>query len=350
MIARILVDGAVSVLVSGITLVCLPTVIEDEIFKYEVIEMSQNEVFKASDPVTLLFVGDVMLGRKVEWYMDTEGFQYPFTNVVSFLQNPDLTIGNFEGVVSEIHTPTPSMTFQFSIKQEYLSYLHEVGFDVVSLANNHSLDYGTSSLAYTRDLCISTGLICVGTPKGVDLFSSTIVDVKGTKIGFLSVETINGLPEDSAVRSELTHLASTSDTQVVLVHWGNEYSRTHSSEQELLAHTLIDYGADTIIGHHPHVIQDIALYKDKPIFYSLGNFIFDQYFSDEVQEELAIEMKLGDTDIVYTLIPFTSTTTQSQPNFMTETQKKTVFQRVLPDTTSSSTIDRENGIIKVRKD
>lgn len=350
MTARTLLPGAIAVLVGTVSLLCLPIVIEEEIFRYEVIEVMHSVKPSSTDPVTLLFVGDIMLGRKVEWYMDTHGYQYPFLNVIDFLQKPDLTIGNFEGVVTKIHIPTPSMTFQFSIREEYLPYLHEIGFDVFSLANNHTLDYGTSSLAYTRSLCASSGLVCVGTPKGIDSFSSTVIDVRGIKIGFLSLETINGLPLDSALHDELTRLASTSDTQIALVHWGTEYSLTHSYEQEQLAHTLIDYGADTIIGHHPHVIQDIELYKGKPVFYSLGNFIFDQYFSDEVQEELAVHMAIDEASIEYTLVPFTSTTTQSQPNFMTETQSQKIFQRVLPATTSSSAIDRENGTMKVQKD
>ena len=349
MIIRILIDGAVFVLIGSATLLCLPEVVEEEIFRYEVVEIPLKSESVLAEPITLLFVGDVMLGRKVEWYMDTQGLSYPFKNIVPFLQKPDRTIGNFEGIVSEEHIPTPQMTFQFSIKKEYLTYLHAIGFDVLSLANNHSLDYGTSSLFFTRELCASSGLICVGTPKGIDSFSSRIIDVKGTKIGFLSLETINGQPRDEGIRSELTQLASSSDIQIVLVHWGTEYVLSHSREQQQLAHKLIEYGADAIIGHHPHVIQDIEIYKEKPIFYSLGNFIFDQYFSTDVQEELGVLMSVTASTTTYTLIPFSSTTTQSQPNFMTQTQKQTLFLRVLQRSVQNPAVHIESGTILVPK-
>jgi gamma-polyglutamate biosynthesis protein CapA len=345
---RVLIPGAIAVLVGTVSLLCLPKVIEEEIFRYQIIEMMQGGEPPVPEPATLLFVGDIMLGRKVEWYMDTEGARYPFTNVTDFLQRPDLTIGNFEGIVSRLHIPTPSMTFRFSIRSEYLSYLQTLGFDVLSLANNHALDYGTSSLSFTRELCTSVSLLCIGTPKAIDAYSSEVIDVHGVEVGFLSIETIYGLPNDTEVRTELTRLASTSDTQVALVHWGNEYELTHSEEQRKFARILIDNGVDTVIGHHPHVIQDIELFKGKPIFYSLGNFIFDQYFITEVQEELAVTMKIRDTDIEYSLTPFTSTTTQSQPDFMTDVQKGNLFKRILPTVFSTTTIiSRELGTITV---
>lgn len=351
MIKKILKRGFVSVLVGVCILISLPARIEEEIYQFEVLELSHDTYEEASvlDTATLLFVGDIMLGRKVEWYMDTQGSEYPFKNVNQFLQSADLTIGNFEGIVSRLHIPTLSMTFRFSIKDEYLAYLQTLGFDVLSLANNHALDYGTSSLSFTRELCTSLSLVCVGTPKAIDTYASEVFDVHGVEVGIFSIETIYGLPNNTEVRNELTRLASTSDTQVALVHWGNEYELTHSEEQRKFARILIDNGVDTVIGHHPHVIQDIELYKGKPIFYSLGNFIFDQYFSTEVQEELAVTMKIRETDIEYSLIPFTSTTTQSQPDFMTDVQKKNLFKRILPTvfSTTTTTISRELGTITV---
>jgi hypothetical protein len=350
MIKKTLLRGFVSVLVGVCMLISMPVLIEEEIYQFEVLELSHDtdEEVPVLDTPTVLFVGDIMLGRKVEWYMDTQGSEYPFRNVIQFLQSADLTIGNFEGVVSRLHIPTPSMTFRFSIKDKYLASLQALGFDVLSLANNHALDYGTSSLSFTRELCTSISLLCVGTPKAIDAYSSEVIDVYGVEIGFLSIETIYGLPNDAEVRIELTRLASTSDTQVALVHWGNEYELTHSEEQRKLARMLIDNGVDTVIGHHPHVIQDIELYREKPIFYSLGNFIFDQYFSTEVQEELAVTMKIRDTDIEYSLTPFTSTTTQSQPDYMTDVQKRNLFKRILPSGSSTTTIiSPEMGTITV---
>ena len=139
-----------------------------------------------------------------------------------------------------------------------------------------------------------------------------------------------------------------SDMQIVYIHWGDEYEPVHNLEQEQLAKRLIDLGADAIIGHHPHVIQDIGLYKGAPIFYSLGNFIFDQYFSDEVQVGLAVELKIVNNSISYHLIPFDSTNTPGSPRVMSVDKKIQLFQTLAEK--SSPEISQsiaENGTIIV---
>jgi poly-gamma-glutamate synthesis protein (capsule biosynthesis protein) len=89
----------------------------------------------------------------------------------------------------------------------------------------------------------------------------------------------------------------------VAIHWGEEYRDVSNKRQQTLGRALIDAGADVIIGHHPHVVEEIELYRGKPIFYSLGNFIFDQYFSKETQEGLAVKISVGDKKAAYELIP-----------------------------------------------
>jgi len=93
------------------------------------------------------------------------------------------------------------------------------------------------------------------------------------------------------------------DLIIVHIHWGTEYQHQFNQQQEKIGHALIDAGADIIIGHHPHVVQGMEIYKNKPIFYSLGNFIFDQYFSPDTQEGLAVGLKLTNNKISATLFP-----------------------------------------------
>jgi poly-gamma-glutamate synthesis protein (capsule biosynthesis protein) len=117
----------------------------------------------------------------------------------------------------------------------------------------------------------------------------------------------------------------------VYVHWGNEYELKHSEQQEALAHYVIDSGIDAVIGHHPHVVQDIEIYNGKPIFYSLGNFIFDQYFSGDVQTGLVVKVYIQKDTITYTLVPISSIGRASQPYIM-PIEQKTTFLSMLAGT------------------
>ncbi len=269
-------------------------------------------------PTTMLFVGDIMLGRAVETLIEREGIAYPFYGVKDILPAYDITVGNFEGVVSLTHVQTPSMGFQFSIKDEYLEYLSRAGFDILSLANNHSLDFGTTSLVHTRTLCTAYGIVCAGTPIGVNGFSTFTKAIGDMKIGFFFLHTLYGAPTENEIANRAATLRDESDIQFAFVHWGEEYEPRHSDEQEALARILIDHGIDAVVGHHPHVVQDVALHQGKPIFYSLGNFIFDQYFSADVQRMLALGVSIEDETLRYSLIPLSSEESRSQPRPMNE--------------------------------
>ncbi|QQR65246.1 CapA family protein [Candidatus Kaiserbacteria bacterium] len=298
-------------------------------------------------PGTLLFVGDIMLARAVESRMKKSGMRYPFEALESTLSSPDATIGNFEGVVSKVHYPTPNYTFQFSVEPVYLAHLKTVGFDVLSLANNHALDYGKASLTHTRTLCEEYGLICGGDPKGLTEKSIKVVEVGTHHVGILFVHTLFGAPASNTLRASITELNQQSDIQVAYVHWGEEYELIHNDVQEELAKTLIDEGIDVVIGHHPHVVQDVELYKDKPIFYSLGNFVFDQFFSKNVQEMLGVHMKIDKAEITYTLMPFSSVDTESQPHHADEMTASGLRERILSNLGNDSHVDVTFGTITV---
>lgn len=288
-----------------------------------------SEKLSVIKPITVLFVGDMMLGRAVETLIEREGIAYPFHGVDDILSAHDITVGNFEGVVSPVHIQTPSMGFQFSIKDEYFKHLSLLGFDILSLANNHSLDFGTTSLAHTRTLCTTHGLVCGGTPVGVNNFSTHTQTVGGVKIGFLFLHTLYGSPANDEIATSIRALREESDIQFAFVHWGDEYVRQHNAEQEVLAHMLIEHDIDAVIGHHPHVVQDVVLYQGKPIFYSLGNFIFDQYFSTDVQQMLALSVAVENDVLRYSLIPLTSVETQSQPRLMNEREGSLFIKDIL---------------------
>lgn len=298
-------------------------------------------------PATLLFVGDIMLARAVETRMKQFGIDYPFTAFGDTLTSPDVTIGNFEGTVSPVHYHTPDFTFHFSVKPEYLAYLKTAGFDVLSLANNHTLDFGTTSLAHTRALCEAYGLTCGGEPKGLSPLSKKVVEAGTHRVGILFIHTLYGAPSTSTLKTYIEKLSAESDVQVAYVHWGEEYVLTHNAAQEKLAKVLVDGGVDAVIGHHPHVVQDVALYKDKPIIYSLGNFVFDQFFSDDVQQMMGVAMKITDTEITYTLVPFSSIDTRSQPHHADAETATALRERILSTQSADSRVDVLLGTITI---
>jgi poly-gamma-glutamate capsule biosynthesis protein CapA/YwtB (metallophosphatase superfamily) len=296
-------------------------------------------------PATLFFVGDIMLGRAVETQIEEYGIDYPFLGTKHLISDSDVSVGNFEGVVSDPHVHTPIFTYQFSINPLYLHHLSDVGFDVLSLANNHSFDYGTTSLSETRAMCHASLLLCLGSPHGVDAYSTHVVRVKDRNVGFIFLDTISSSIDTTQVVEALVTLARDSDVQIAYVHWGDEYAITHNGTQENLAQVLIDAGADAVFGHHPHVAQDIKIYNDKPIFYSLGNFVFDQYFSDDVQEMYGVRMEVRETDVLYTLVPMSSTETRGQPHPMVEEKRIQMLARILQPISKLYGVDVRHGTI-----
>jgi gamma-polyglutamate biosynthesis protein CapA len=304
-----------------------------------------DPVATTSAPATLLFVGDIMLARAVEMRMEQFGIGYPFESLRDTLSTPDVTIGNFEGVVTPVHYPTPNFTFQFSVKPEYLTSLKTAGFDVLSLANNHTLDYGTTSLAYTRALCEKSVLVCGGEPKGLSALSTQVVSAGAHRVGILFIHTLYGAPATSTLKTYIEKLNTESDVQVAYIHWGEEYVLVHNEAQEVLGKALVDMGMDAVIGHHPHVVQDVALYKDKPIFYSLGNFVFDQFFSNDVQEMLGVHMTIEDAQITYTLVPFSSIDTRSQPHHADTETATALRERILSTVATDLRVEVLSGTI-----
>lgn len=299
--------------------------------------------------IKLLFVGDIMLARTVELKLHEYGATYPYEQVQKLLSEPDLTIGNHEGIVPRVHKPTPPMGFQFSVEKEHFMALADAGFDVLSLANNHSHDFGTDALEHTLAICREIEILCAGSATHVGTHSVEVQEVDGVRIGFLFVQNVYQAPNMRVITELLTDLKERSDIQIAYVHWGNEYEREHDAAQEDLAKALIDEGVDAVIGHHPHVVQDVGLYKNAPIFYSLGNFIFDQYFSADVLTGAGVAMHITDEKITYTLVPFTTKDTHAQPQIMEDTDAGVLLSRIFAPIQNEEYVDSQTGIIEISR-
>ncbi len=285
-------------------------------------------------------VGDIMLGRHVESLMNRYGGEYPYQNLET---GPGIAwIGNFEATVPDEHRPTPNYQMRFSVNSEYLDALHDFGFTHLSLANNHSFDYGPD--AYEETVGNLSDFDVFGHPHDVSEESITYTNIGDVKIGMLALSYVDGKLDTEGLADRMYSLNVESDIQIAYIHWGDEYESLHNMKQEELAHALIDDGIDMVVGHHPHVVQDVALYKGKPIFYSLGNFIFDQYFDQSVMEGLMIALSLGDDgELSWDLIPISSTYMAAAPRVMEGEERERFLSQLAQRSEPSLFVDILDG-------
>lgn len=255
-------------------------------------------------PITLLFVGDMMLsrgvGNKMIKYND---YAFPFRKTAEFLGSADLTIGNLEGPISDKGADMKSK-FSFRADPKVLEGINLAGFDILDINNNHIMDWGIEAFKDTLARLSDSGISYSGAGMNYDEANSPIIkEVDGTKIAFLSYRDfpsehvqasanwpgISTLDVDRII-NEVRAIKEnkTADIVVIMFHWGEEYQQESNIRQQDIAHRLIDGGVDLIVGHHPHVAQEMEEYGGGHIAYSLGNFIFDQYFSKETMRGLVL--------------------------------------------------------------
>lgn len=242
----------------------------------------------------IMFVGDIMVGRDVETNIDKKGFDYMFASVTPMFMDT-MTIANLEGPIPAVHQHTSNLGFQFSFRPDIIQKLSDIGLDAVSLANNHGYDHGVAGYENTKKVLGETGVAYFGNYVNTanDYFET---DINGKKVIVFGINVINdNFDRDSAVSNAKVLAEKNPDAMVIaFMHWGNEYDVIHNAYQEKLAEDLIDGGVDAIIGSHPHVVQDVETYKGAQIYYSLGNFVFDQYFSSSTQNSLVVLMDIQD--------------------------------------------------------
>jgi poly-gamma-glutamate capsule biosynthesis protein CapA/YwtB (metallophosphatase superfamily) len=234
----------------------------------------------APAPVTLAFVGDVMLGRGVAAALDGD-WEAAFRDVQPALAGAELALANLESPLT--HAPFAGGRFDLRAPPEAVNALTSAGFDVVSLVNNHALDGGTAGLLEARATLARAGVQSVTGPNldddgSVGSPAPVMLEVQGLGIAVLGYVDGGGRLDTARV----ARAAAESDLVVVLVHWGAEYYPL-TGRQRALARELMDAGADLIVGHGPHVLQPVEQLGDALVAYSLGNFLFDQPFADTRQ-------------------------------------------------------------------
>jgi poly-gamma-glutamate synthesis protein (capsule biosynthesis protein) len=246
-----------------------------------------------SPQVSILIVGDVMLDRNVSNKIKEIGFDEYFKGVKDLVGTPDIAVANLEGPFTTYPSKTTNLSnkeLSFTFDPKLAPKLADLGFDILGLANNHTMNFGKEGFDQTKKYISDAGMISYGDPNNKDGIS-VITERNGITIGFIGFHEFTYINLDK-ITAEIDRLRPLVDFLVISPHWGIEYQKEATENMKKLAHFWIDRGADAVIGSHPHVIGDIEEYKGKKIFYSLGNFAFDQYFSKETSEGLAVNLVL----------------------------------------------------------
>ena len=248
-----------------------------------------QRIGKPQRPATLVLTGDILLAGPVETAITREGVSAPFTGVSKVLSSADLAIGNLECPLATTGEPQ-SKEYTFRARPDSAAALTSAGFDVVTLANNHTVDYGPSALMETLAALKKYHIRSVGAGEDSDAARRFIVTEAGSPplriaiLGFSNMEptsfyaradrpgTNSAYP--ARVKTDIAAARSRADLVVALFHWGDELSQTPSDSQRYLARIAVDAGADLVVGHHPHVLQGLAKRGSALIAYSLGNFVF----------------------------------------------------------------------------
>lgn len=246
--------------------------------------------------VTLDAVGDIMLGRSVARQIAEHGSAFPFEQVRPLLAGADVRFGNLELPLTERGAPAKK-DYVFRAPPSSVAALTGAGFNILSMANNHALDYGAEGLMDTLAALDRAGIAAVGAGRTAEqAHTPALLTVKGIRIAFLAYtntpnDSISGWVAEAdeaeperpgvawgrpdAIRRDVAAAKARADVVIVSLHSGFEYTATPNGRQRELAKAAVDAGAALVLGGHPHVLQGVEFYKGAPIIYSLGNFVFD---------------------------------------------------------------------------
>lgn len=260
-------------------------------------------------PITIFAFGDVILGRYVKDVINKYGQDEIFSKIVGleerFFQGMDFVFANLEGPVTAFKADTKKeIAFRFDPVD--LNILKDAGFDIVSIANNHSFDMGNIGFEETKQNLDKFGIAYAGNPKEVSESSYKEFEKSGYKIAFAAFNDTDFKLDYLKAFDLIKTLKSRNDFVIVSIHWGNEYTNMPSELQKENARGFVNVGADAIIGHHPHVLQGMEYIDGKPVFYSLGNFVFDQLDQKETQQTIGVGLSLSEENIKVFLIPIKS--------------------------------------------
>jgi len=247
-------------------------------------EVAPAEIFEAPIQITVTFTGDCTLGNTplereresgFESFIEKNGLEYPFANVKHIFEQDDLTVVNLEGTFYDYEANRADKTYTFRAPTSYADILTLSSIEAVSIGNNHALDYGVVGQDATIEALESRGIHWFGTNEYAN--GTYIFEKEGVKIGFVAayISWWWGKGNSAIIKQCFADLeAAGCEVIVACIHGGVEYDKRHDLNQEKMANAFIRYGADIVIGHHPHTIQGLRVENGISTFWSLGNFSF----------------------------------------------------------------------------
>ena len=268
-------------------------------------------------PVTLSAVGDVLLDRGVAKQLREKGTNYPLQNIAPLLKKADITFGNLECPLAKIGQKVPK-PFSFKADPNFAPCLKPAGFDILSLANNHTLDCGRVGLQETMATLRGQNIKWCGAGENrVQAQAPTILNVRDLRVGFIGFcefvpegvflnenKPTIALTDDNRVRDALQKARGQCDVLVASFHWGIEYQNRPSERQKHLARLAAKAGADLVLGHHPHVLQGVEVLQAPNkrrcvVSYSLGNFLFDapERFAKATTDSMVLQIELSKSGV-----------------------------------------------------
>lgn len=296
----------VSFVLAGLFLAGKKTASFENVKTDVVVEKKAVGIAKAVTPaevagsVKILFTGDIMLDRYIRQVSEKRGNDFIFAGVQELLAKNDLVVSNLEGPITD--NPSVSVNSEIGARDNYIftfdpsaaDQLAKQNIKLVNLGNNHSLNFGEAGLSKTKENLKSSNVDFFGDPMGEKRLA--VWEKNKVKLVFISY---NQFEKDAKNKTlaDLEQAKKMKATQIILyTHWGTEFAGQSDAKIKELAHSFIDSGVDLVIGSHPHVVQENEQYLGKMIYYSLGNFIFDQYFSPETQQGLAVQFEINPRD------------------------------------------------------
>lgn len=272
----------------------------------------------AHQPITIAFTGDILLDKSVGMRIQRYGVDYPFQKTAEILRKADLTVGNLETPVSTRGKPEQK-EYTYRSKPETLKGLVNAGFDVVNLANNHTLDYGMEALFDTMEHLRKHNIGFTGAGKNeAEAFSPFVQTIKGKRVAVIGLSHVlpnqrwfarkakPGLAHAYSAEPMMSYVKKAvqqSDYTIAMLHWNLEYKDVPEPYARKLAKQLIDHGIDAVVGSHSHSLMGIEYYKGAPIFYSLGNFVFTTSRNPKGWESMIVQVTFDQQQTSSTVIP-----------------------------------------------
>lgn len=306
-------------------------------------------------PISINFVGDILLDNEVDSYIRKFGIDFPFEETASVLKDADITFGNLETSVSTRGKPAIKQ-YTFRSRPETLESLVNAGFDGVSLANNHTLDYGTVALQDTMKYLKKYNLGFTGAGNDQDqAFHPFVQEVEGKKVAIIGICRVlpeaswyagknkPGIAQGYSMEPMMTYIKKAvkeSDYTIVYIHWNKERTDYPEDYARKYAKAFINAGVDAVIGAHSHSLHGIEWYKDKPVFYSLGNFVFTSK-AEKSQTSMIVNLSFSEEKVTAKVIP--AKIVNTQPRLMDKNYNETTYSKL--NRISFNAVVKQNGLV-----